>query len=117
MNKRKLDKEEQDLLESYERGEWKPVKNVKREIERHREYAKNTLRKDRRVNIRLSSKDLEEIQAIAVADGIPYQTLISSVLHRFVNGRLVDSKSRNKAERASGTLRYAARSRRHSGQG
>lgn len=90
--KTKLDKEEQALLESYEQGEWQPARNTKQEIKKHQEYARNTLRKDRRVNIRMTSKDLEEIQSIAVADGIPYQTLISSILHRFVNGRLVDSK-------------------------
>lgn len=90
MKSSKLNKEEQQLLDSVERGEWNPVKDLKEEIEKHQEYARNTLKKDRRVNIRVSSKDLEELQMIAVADGIPYQTLMSSVLHRFVNGRLVD---------------------------
>ena len=75
MKKAKLDKEEQELLDSFERGEWKPVKNVNREIATHRRYARNTLRKDRRVNIRISSRDLEQLQAVAVEDGIPYQTL------------------------------------------
>jgi predicted DNA binding CopG/RHH family protein len=89
----KLDKEEQELLDSVERGEWKSVKNLKSEIKRHQQYARNTLKKDRRVNIRVSSKDLEELQTIAVTDGIPYQTLMSSVLHRFVNGLLVDKRA------------------------
>lgn len=93
MEKIKLDKEEKEILESFERGEWKPVENREEEIERHRQYAKNTLKKNRRVNIRMSSKDLEEIQAIAVQNGIPYQTLMSSVLHRFVNGRLAEKES------------------------
>ena len=88
MKKIKLDKEEQSTLDSFERGEWKSVKNLKQEISRHRQYARNTLRKDRRVNIRISSKDLEELQAIAVAEGIPYQTLMGSVLHRYASGRL-----------------------------
>ena len=88
MKKIKLDKEEQSTLDSFERGEWKSVKNPKQEISRHRQYAKNTMRKDRRVNIRISSKDLEELQAIAVAEGIPYQTLMGSVLHRYASGRL-----------------------------
>ena len=96
MKKLKLDKEEQDILDSVERGEWKSVKNLKREISRHQQYARNTLKKDRRVNIRVSAKDLEEIQTIAVADGIPYQTLMSSVLHRFVNGRLVEKTGRTR---------------------
>ena len=89
----KLDKDEQELLDSVERGEWKSVKNLKGEIKRHQQYARNTLKKDRRVNIRVSSKDLEELQSIAVADGIPYQTLISSVLHRYVNGLPVDNRA------------------------
>ncbi len=97
MKKIKLDKEEQEILDSFERGEWKSVKNLKREIKRHQEYARNTLKKDRRVNIRISSKDLEEIQTIAVADGIPYQTLMSSILHRFVNGRFAETTGRTRA--------------------
>ncbi len=96
MKKVKLDKEEQDLLDSFEQGEWKSVKNVKKEIKKHQEYARKTLQKDRRVNIRISSKDLEEIQSIALEDGIPYQTLMSSILHRYVTGRLVEKPRSNK---------------------
>ena len=94
MKKAKLDNEEQALLDSFEQGEWKPVKNVSREIAKHRSYAGNTLRKDRRVNIRISSKDLDQLQAVAVEDGIPYQTLMASVLHRYVSGRLVERGGR-----------------------
>jgi predicted DNA binding CopG/RHH family protein len=94
MKKNELDHDEQTILNSFDRGEWKPAANREEEIERHVSYAKNTLTKDRRVNIRISSKDLEEIQAIAVEDGLPYQTLMASVLHRFVSGRLVDSGNR-----------------------
>lgn len=92
MKKTNLNKEERELLASVERGEWKPASD--REIKRHQRYAENTLRKDRRVNIRLSSKDLEEIQAIAIEDGIPYQTLMTSILHRYASGTLVDKKKR-----------------------
>ncbi len=91
MKKMQLDAEERDLLESLERGEWESVDNLKSEIKKHQQYARNTLRKDKRVNIRISSKDLEAIQAKAVEDGIPYQTLMSSVLHRFVSGRLKEA--------------------------
>ena len=87
--KMKLDKEEQDILDSFERGEWTPVANREQEIARHVQYARNTLAKDRRVNIRISSKDLEELQAIAVEEGLPYQTLMASILHRYVAGRFV----------------------------
>ncbi len=94
MQKMKLDKEEQDILDSFERGEWKPVANREREIARHVRYARNTQAKNRRVNIRISSKDLEEIQAIAVEDGLPYQTLMASILHRYAAGRFVETDSR-----------------------
>ena len=99
MQKTKLDKEEQDILDSFERGEWKPVANRRQEIARHVAYARNTLAKDRRVNIRISSKDLEELQAIAVEDGVPYQTLMASVLHRFVSGRFMETPSRTRKSR------------------
>ena len=96
MSKIKLDKEEQKILDSFERGEWKSVRNVKAEISKHQSYARKTLKKDKRVNIRISSKDLEEIQTLAVENGIPYQTLISSVLRRYVSGRLTDKPRANK---------------------
>jgi predicted DNA binding CopG/RHH family protein len=83
----KLDKEERELLKSVEAGEWKSVRNRKREVSRYQEYAKATFRKDRRVNIRISGKDLEALQKRALEEGIPYQTLISSVLHKYVSGR------------------------------
>ena len=83
-----LDDEERDLIESVERGEWKSVKNLRQEIKKHQQYARNTLRKDKRVNIRISSRDLEALQSKAVEDGIPYQTLMGSALHRYVGGLL-----------------------------
>ena len=95
MAKIKLDKEEKDILDSYERGEWKSVKNLKKEIERHRGYARQTLRKDKRVNIRISSMVLDEIQTRAIEDGMPYQTLISSILYRFATGRLIEKPRSN----------------------
>jgi predicted DNA binding CopG/RHH family protein len=73
---------------SVERGEWRSAKGGKRERARYSRYAKATFRKDRRLNIRLSSKDLEAIQKRALAEGLPYQTLISSVLHKYASGRL-----------------------------
>ena len=97
MAKIKLNKEEKDILDSYERGEWRSVKNLKGEIRKHKEYARQTLRKDKRVNIRISSMVLEELQTRAVEDGMPYQTLISSILHRFVTGRLIEKPRSNKS--------------------
>ena len=95
MNKIKLDKDEQEILKSFEKGEWKTVQNIEKEIIKHQQYARNTLKKDKRVNIRISSKVLEEIQALAVENGIPYQTLMSSVLHRYVSGYLVEKPRPN----------------------
>ena len=92
MKKAVLDAEEKDILESYERGEWQPIKNPKAEIKKLREYAKNTLQKDKRINIRMSSKVLDQVQVIAAQEGIPYQTLISSIIHKYVSGYLIDRK-------------------------
>lgn len=82
-----LDQEEKDLAEALNRGEWHSVKNIKAEIGKHRQYARNTLLKDKRVNIRISSTDLEALQTKAVEEGLPYQTFIASVLHKFAAGR------------------------------
>ena len=85
---------EQEILASFERGEWKPVRNQKGEIARLRAAAEATLLKNKRVNIRISSRDLEGLQARAAEEGVPYQTLMASVLHKFVSGRLVESQTR-----------------------
>lgn len=92
MKKTMLDKEESDILASYDRGEWKPVKDSKAEIRKLQNYARNTLQKDRRINIRMSSKDLDQVQVIAAQEGIPYQTLISSIIHKYVSGYLLEKK-------------------------
>jgi len=90
MKKIVLDQEEKEILESYERGEWIPVKNKKEEIKKLQQYARNTLQKDKRINIRMSSKDLDQVQVIAAQEGIPYQTLVSSIIHKYVSGCLVE---------------------------
>jgi len=92
MKKIVLDDEERDILESYERGEWVSNGNPKKEIKKLREYARNTLQKDKRINIRMSSKDLDQVQVIAAQEGIPYQTLVSSIIHKYVSGYLVERK-------------------------
>jgi predicted DNA binding CopG/RHH family protein len=84
----KLDPSEKDLLDSVEKGEWKSVRGLKEERKRYAGYAAATFRKDRRVNIRISGKDLEALQKKALEEGLPYQTLISSLIHKFVSGRL-----------------------------
>lgn len=81
---------EEEILASFERGEWQSVPNLKAEIARIASIASASLVKDKRVNIRISSRDLEDIQAKAAEEAIPYQTLMASVLHKFVTGRLVE---------------------------
>ena len=85
-----MSKEEKDILKSYEAGEWKSVSDLKKEKIKLEEYARATLRKDKRLNIRISQRDLTELQRKAVHEGLPYQTFISSLLHKYVNGNLVE---------------------------
>jgi predicted DNA binding CopG/RHH family protein len=85
-----LDKEEEKILNSFEAGEWKSVglsKNIK---DNYQKAATNSLTKNKRINIRLNQIDLESIQKKAFEEGLPYQTLISSLIHKFVTGRLVE---------------------------
>nr|WP_256995738.1 hypothetical protein [Halomicronema hongdechloris] len=83
-----MDQEEKEILEAYEAGKLKRTEGAAQIQKRHREYAEAMFRKDARINIRLSSKDLRGLQKRALAEGIPYQTLIASVLHKYVEGRL-----------------------------
>jgi predicted DNA binding CopG/RHH family protein len=87
----KLEQDEKEILESVERGEWRSSKATERNRRRYAGYAKATFRKDRRVNIRISSKDLEAIQKRALEEGLPYQTLIASLLHKYASGRLTEA--------------------------
>ncbi len=84
----KLDKEEKEILGSFEDEEWKSVDEKAKEVDRFKSYAAATFKKDRRINVRISSKDLSALQKRAIEEGIPYQTLVSSILHKYVSGRL-----------------------------
>lgn len=84
----KLDHYEKKILKSFEKNQWKSVKNVQSLKKHFQEVARETLRKDSRINIRLSQKDLEGIQVKSAREGMPYQTLITSLIHKFVIGRL-----------------------------
>lgn len=86
----KIDDDDLEVLNAFEAGELKSVAS-KAELARLKAAARATAIKDRRVNIRLSSSDLSDIQAKALEEGIPYQTLIASVLHKYVTGRLSES--------------------------
>ncbi len=89
MKKTQLDKEEQEILDAYESGEFESVMTDerKRSIE---QAAAATFKKDKRINIRLSGRDLSAIQRRASEEGIPYQTLVASILHKYVSGSLYD---------------------------
>ena len=86
----KLTPEEKDLLNSVERGEWRRIPKFRKEANRYRAAARSSLRKDKRVNIRMTERDLAHFQKTALHEGLPYQTLISSILHKYINGRLVE---------------------------
>lgn len=84
----KLDREEAEILAAFESGKIRRVKGVDALLARHKSYAAATFRKDARINIRLSGKDLRGLQKRALAEGMPYQTLIASILHKYIEGRL-----------------------------
>lgn len=83
-----LNKEEQALSDSLDRGEWKSVKNLKAEQTKARKAANNYLVKKQRINIRISETDLDLIKQKAAHQGMPYQTMIASILHRYASGHL-----------------------------
>jgi predicted DNA binding CopG/RHH family protein len=86
----KLTSEEREILRSYEKGEWVSSKKLPADRKQLKGYAKAALKKDKRINIRISENDLIQLQRKAVQDGLPYQTLVSSVLHKFIQGRLIE---------------------------
>ncbi|MBU8902786.1 MAG: hypothetical protein KOO69_08600 [Victivallales bacterium] len=81
----KLTTEEKDLLASIEKGEWQQISDFKSESVRYKEVAKNTMLKNKRVNIRMTERDFVHFQKKALQEGLPYQTLISSILHKYIN--------------------------------
>ena len=85
-----VDDDERDLIESLDRDEWIPVRDMPNALAEARTVASATLRKDRRMNVRISERDLKGLKARAAEEGIPYQTLVTSVLHKYVNGRLTE---------------------------
>jgi len=84
-----LDQEENELMESLENDSWQTVQDSEKQMDAARMAARNTLKKDKRINLRLSQKDYHRIQIRAVEEGIPYQTFISSLVHKYLNGTLV----------------------------
>lgn len=88
-----LDNEEQELLESIKNDEWKSVNNIDELKSQAKEYATATLKKDKRMNIRIAERDLLNLKVKALEEGLPYQTLVSMVLHKYVTGQLTERKA------------------------
>ena len=88
--KNNFNKEEKELLESIARDEWKSISTLQEEIERSKKIARATIVKDQRMNIRISKKDLDALKIRAIEEGMPYQSLVSSVLHKYLSGKLVE---------------------------
>ncbi|MBM3709842.1 MAG: antitoxin [Actinobacteria bacterium] len=88
--KYKLESEEKEILKDYENDEYIEIPDMDKAIEKHTGYAKATSLKNKRINIRISQRDLEYIQRRALEEGIPYQTLIASLIHRYLSGKLVE---------------------------
>ncbi len=86
----KFDDEEKKLIESIEKGEWESIANLQKEIEKSKQIAKTTLRKDQRMNIRISKKDLDALKIRAIEEGIPYQTLVSRIIHKYLSGGFIE---------------------------
>jgi len=84
----KLDDEEREILEAFDAGTLTPIADKEAEMEKHRQYAAATFKKDKRISLRISSRDLAALRKRALVEGMPYQTLIASVLHKYVDGRL-----------------------------
>lgn len=97
MKKVKLSKEEKQLLDAVETGEFESVLTEKRRAELV-SAAKNTVRKDKRINIRISNRDLKAVQLKASKEGIPYQTLVSSIIHKYLSGSLKDVSSNTRMQ-------------------
>lgn len=93
MKNLKLSKEEKEILKAFEAGEFRSIRNFKQEKKHFQQYARNTLSKPRNINIRISDRDLQRIKAIAAEKGLPYQTLISSLLHQYSSKKETESVS------------------------
>lgn len=88
----RLDKDEQYILDAFDADELQRATDIEDRKVRHQHYAESMFKKDARINIRLSSKDLRGLQKKALIEGIPYQTLVASILHKYVEGRLHEER-------------------------
>ena len=90
-----MDNEEREPSESLERGEWQSVEDFEDAKAEARRYAEATVRRDRRMNIRITERDLRNLKVRAAEEGVQYQTLVTMILHKYVTGRLVEDDSRH----------------------
>ena len=90
--KNQLNAEEREILEHFERGELTAASEAQREMETAQHAARNTFNKTRRVNLRVTERDFNLAHARAREEGIPYQTLLSSVIHKYLSGRLIENR-------------------------
>lgn len=88
----RLDKEEQEILDAFDAGKLEHAPDIEGRKAQHQQYAEAMFKKDARINIRFSSKDLRGLQKKALAEGVPYQTLVASILHKYVEGRLHEDR-------------------------
>ncbi|MCX5870141.1 MAG: CopG family antitoxin [Deltaproteobacteria bacterium] len=100
MKKRKLNPEDQEMLEAFDAGEFESDLKDERRTQLA-QLAEETIRKDKRINIRISSRDLEALQRRAIEEGLPYQSLVSSVLHKYVSGSFKDISANKALQRTS----------------
>jgi len=82
---------EKELLDALDKGDLKRVPNADKEIKRYQKYASDYCRKTDRITIRISPEDKESLKARAREEGIPYQTLLSSIIHKYLTGRFVEA--------------------------
>ena len=92
MMKDSMTEEEREILEAFERGDLVSMPGAEGEMEAARQAAKNTFNKTRRVNLRMTDRDFLLAHARAREEGMPYQTLLSSVIHKYLSGRLTERR-------------------------
>ena len=85
-----IDEEERDLINSLEKGEWEEIEENEEYKLQAKKYAEATMKKDKRMNIRISERDLKNLKIKAMEEGLPYQTLVSMILHKYVSGKLLE---------------------------
>ncbi|NQU66240.1 MAG: antitoxin [SAR324 cluster bacterium] len=89
--KNKLDTEEQEILDAFEHGKLKSIPNSQTEIKLAQQAARNTFNKNKRVNLRLTERDFELAHVKALKEGLPYQTLLASIIHKYLTGQLIET--------------------------